>query len=392
MKMFNTKTVFLLGAALLMVALSACAAAQPEATPQPSQPVAATPEGVVAEGKLRPARAANLAFQARGTVDAINVQIGDTVKKGDVLAKLANFELANAQLTAANLELTQAQQAYDQLIRTEGLDRASAWTSYLQAQQTRAAAERAWEALDLTDIDNRTDDAKAEVEDRQKDLTDAQDEFDKYKDLDKDNAKRKTAEDNLEKAQNDYNEAVRKQEATLRERDNFRAALDAALAAEAEAKYQFEQSVDGPNKDKLALLSARLENAKAQVAAAEEALNNYQVVAPFDGVIAEVAVKVGEQAGPESRAVSVIDPSAWIVETTDITEIEVVSLAVGQKVTFVADALPEVTMKGTVTEISGSAFVQSGDVLYTVRIAADEVDPQVRWGMTVEVVFAPLEY
>lgn len=391
MKIFNTKTVFLLGAALLMVALSACAAAQPEATPQPSQPVAAAPEGVVAEGKLRPARAANLAFQARGTVDAINVQIGDTVKKGDVLAKLANFELANAQLTAANLELTQAQQAYDQLIRTEGLDRASAWTSYLQAQQTRATAERAWEALDLTDIDNRTDDAKAEVEDRQKDLTDAQDEFDKYKDLDKDNAKRKTAEDNLEKAQNDYNEAVRKQEATLRERDNFRAALDAALAAEAEAKYQFEQSVDGTNKDKLALLSARLENAKAQVAAAEEALNNYQIVAPFDGVVAEVAVKVGEQAGPESRAVSVIDPSAWIVETTDITEIEVVSLAIGQKVTFVADALPEVTMKGTVTEISGSAFVQSGDVLYTVRIAADDVDPQVRWGMTVEVVFAPLE-
>jgi multidrug resistance efflux pump len=324
-------------------------------------------------------------------VAEVHVKIGDSVVQGDVLARLSNFDLAQAQVTAANLELLQAQQAYDQLLRTEGLGRAEAWTAYMNAQVARAAAERRWEALNLRNIDDRIEDAQADLTDLEEDLKDAQEEFDKYKDLDKNNSRRRTAEDDLERAQETYNEAVRDLEEIVRERDTVRAALDAASAAEAEAKYQFELTADGANQEALTLLSARLENAKAQVAAAEEALNNYQIIAPFDGVVAEVAVKVGEQVGAESRAVSVVDPSAWMVETTDVTELEIVSLQVGQKVTFTPDALPDLTLNGEVVEISGSAIVQGGDVLYTVRIRVDEADPRLQWGMTVEAFFEPLE-
>ncbi len=370
--------------------LTACGSRPTGATLSSAAPVSVTTNGVVAEGKLKPAQAANLTFQVRGLVAEVNVKIGDQVKKGDVLARLANADVAVAQLTGAKLELLQAQQAYDQLLRTAGLGRSDAWTAYMNAQIVRAATERAWEAVNEDDIDNRVEDAKAEVQDREKDLQDAQDEFDKYKDLDKDNAKRKTAKAGLDKAQTDYNEAVRKQEEIAREGDSVRAALDTALAAEAEAKYQFELTVDGPNKETLGFLSARLENARAQVAAAEDVLSNYQLTAPFDGIVAEVAVKVGEQVTAESRAVSVADPSAWMIETTDITELEVVNVAVGQKVTFTADALSDVTMHGAVTEISQSSFVQGGDVIYTVRIQANDVDPRLKWGMTVQVIFEPL--
>jgi multidrug efflux pump subunit AcrA (membrane-fusion protein) len=379
---------------LLMIvcslALTACAN-QPAATPQSAEAAAPEPEGIVAEGKLKPLHAANLSFQARGIVEEINVQVGDTVQQGDILARLSNSDVALAQWTAANLELTQAQQAHDQLLRTEGLSRSDAWTAYLDAQVARAEAERAWEALNVNDIEDRIDDADAEVEDRQSDLKDAQEEFDKYKDLDQDNSKRKTAEDALEQAQEDYNEAVRKLEETTRERDAARARLDAAIAAEAEAQHTYEQTSAGPNQEQLALLTSRLENAKAQVAAAEDVLATYQLTAPFGGVVAEVAVEVGEQVSPEARAVSVADTSAWIIETTDVTELEVVGLAVGQQVTFRADALPEVIMDGTVIEISQSSFIQGGDVIYTVRIQAEDVDPRLKWGMTVEVNFQSLE-
>lgn len=373
------------------LALTACGSNQPAATPQSAEPVSVSSDGIVAEGKLKPAQAVNLSFQVRGMVEEVNVKIGDKVSKGDVLARLANSDQAMAQLTGANLELIQAQQAYDQLLRTEGLGRADTWDAYMNAQVVRAEAERVWEALNVDGIDDRIEDAKADLEDLKTDVEDAQDEFDKYKDLDKDNAKRKTAEDDLETAQEKYNEAVRNLDAISRERDTVRVTLDSALAIEAEAKYQFEQTVDGPNKEQLVFLSSRLENAKAQVAAAEDALSNYVLTAPFDGVVAEVAVEVGEQVGSESRAVSVINTSSWIIETTDITELEVVSVAVGQKVTFTADALNDVTMEGVVTEVSQSAFVQGGDVIYTVRIAANDIDPRVKWGMTVEVTFEPIE-
>jgi len=53
--------------------------------------------------------------------------------------------------------------------------------------------------------------------------------------------------------------------------------------------------------------------------------------------------------------------------------------------------LPEVDMSGVVEEVSKSFKSQGGDILYTVRIRMDDVDPRMRWGMTVEVTFEPLE-
>jgi HlyD family secretion protein len=387
--MKTTKSLIMLTAILVLV-LTACAN-QAAPTPQPAASDAVLPDGIIAEGKIKPVQAVNLSFQVRGMVEEVNVKIGDLVKKDDVLARLANYDVAMAQLTAAKLELLDAQNVFDTLDRTGGANLAAMWTSYMSAQETRATAELAWEALNLDDIENRIDDAKAEVEDRQTTLTDAEDEFDKYKGLDKDNARRKTAEDDLETAQENYNGAVRNLEELTREGDTVRVALDTALAAEAEAKHQYELSANGANSDQLAFAQARLDNANAQIAAAEDTLGNYVITAPFDGVVAEVAVAVGEQATAETRAVSVVNTSAWIIETTDVTELEVVNLAVGQKVTFTADALSDASMTGVVTEISQSSILQGGDVIYVVRIQANDVDPRVKWGMTVEVVFEPLD-
>lgn len=261
----------------------------------------------------------------------------------------------------------------------------------MNAQEARAKAERDWEALNVDSIGDRIEDAKAEVEDKDSDLQDAQDEFDKYKDLDKDNSKRVTAEDALETAQENYNEAVRSLEEIMRERDTVRAALDSALSIEAEAKYQYETSADGVNADQLALATARLTNARTQMEAAQANFSSYVITAPFDGVVMDVPAEVDEQVSPETRIVSVADTAFWMIETTDVTELEVVKLAVGQNVSFTADALPDVTMTGTVTEISGSSILQGGDVIYTVRIHVPYVDPRVKWGMTVEVTFEPLE-
>jgi len=368
--------------------LTACGGQEETPTPQPDLlPV----EAVIAEGHLVPKDDLTLSFTVRGKVAEILVEEGDMVHEGDVLIRLADREQAEAALTAAQLELTTAQQAYDEFVRTEGLGRADAWQAYMDAQVVRAEAERDWEDLNLDNIEDRIDDRKADVEDRKEDLDDAQVEYDKYKDLDKDNSKRKNAEDDLERAQEDYNEALRDLEEEIQDRDTVRATLDQALAAEAEAKHQYEISLDGPNAEQLALLDARLSNAKAQVSSAENTLANYELKAPFDGEIMDLNISVNESVGPETWAVIVADTSQWYIETSDLTELEVVDVAVGQNVNILADALPDVEMSGVVEEISQTFRSQGGDVLYTVRINVDEVDPHMRWGMTVEVTFEPLD-
>jgi len=355
---------------ILSLALTACGT-QPVATSEPANIVSSN--DVVAEGRFEPIHGVNLSFQVRGVVEAVLVNAGDTVKQGDVLARLTNAGGAEAQVVVA-------QNTYAVLLRNESGDRAKLWQAYMNAQIARAKAEKKWEDLNVQNIEDSIEDDKAVVEDRQQDVVDAQKDFDKYKDLDADNSKRKTAEDDLEQAQDDLNQAIRDLENTMRERDEVSAAYNAALGLEAEAKYQYEISLDGPNVEQLAF-------AKVNLDAAKDALSSYVIIAPFDGVVADVNVKVGEQVTSDTRAVSIADFSTWIVETTDVTELEVVKLSVGQTVTLVPDALPELTINGTVTEISQSYTQQGGDILYTVRVAVADADPRLKWGMTVEATF-----
>jgi multidrug efflux pump subunit AcrA (membrane-fusion protein) len=355
---------------IFSLALAACGN-QPTATPAPSEVISSNE--VVAEGRLEPIHGTNLSFQARGVVEDVLVSAGDSVKQGDVLVRLSNAGGAEAQLVIA-------QNAYDTLLRNETGDRANLWEAYMDAQIARGKAEKKWDDLNVDNIEDNIEDRKATVEDRQQDLKDAQEDFDKYKDLDEDNSKRKDAKEDLDRAQEDLNQAVRNLEEETRKRDEVRAAYDAALAAEAEAKHQYEISLDGPNADQLAL-------AKANLDAAKDTLSNYLITAPFDGVVADINVKAGEQVTPETRAASIADFSQWLVETTDLTELEVVKLREGQNVTLVPDALPDLVLNGTVSEISQAYTEQGGDILYTVWITVKDADPRLKWGMTVESTF-----
>jgi multidrug resistance efflux pump len=389
----NKKNITIVLIALIFFALlAACASEQADnAADEPADLEVQGPSAVIAEGTLLPVRAEYLSFQAAGFVEQLDVALGDAVVEGQVLARLSSAAQIEAQIAAAELEVLAAQQDLDTLIRTGDANLAAAWTALMQAQIARAAAERAWERLNLDNIADRIEDAEADLIDLQADLDEAQEEFDKYADLDEDNRSRTRAEDDLERAQEDYNQGVRDLEELQRERDMVRADLDAALAGEAEAQHQFDLSAEGPNADALALAQSRLSAAQAQLGAARGLLDNYLIAAPFNGVVTDLNVDPGEAVAPGTWAVSVADTSEWIVESTDVTELEIVRIFVGQEVSLTPDAFPEVTMSGTVTEIGQSPVMQSGDVTYVVRVSVDDPDPRVMWGMTVELVFDPVD-
>jgi hypothetical protein len=75
------------------------------------------------------------------------------------------------------------------------------------------------------------------------------------------------------------------------------------------------------------------------------------------------------------------------VDTSDLTEYEVVNIGVGDTAIITVDVLPGVEMSGVVEQIAMAPKVQAGDVIYTVRLRVDEPDPQMKWGMTVEIAF-----
>jgi multidrug efflux pump subunit AcrA (membrane-fusion protein) len=377
---------------LMMVAVLAFTACNTttEPTPAPKTTVV-PPNAVIAEGRIVPNDFLYMSFPVHGKVAEILVENGDSVKEGDVLIRLADREQAEASLVAAQTELIAAQQTYDEFIRLADFSHAQAWRALLEAQAARAEAQTAWDELDIDEIDDRIDEAEAEVNDQLDVLEDAQEEFAKYEELSENNASRQDAKDELDEAEKNYNEAVRVLEETQREKDVPRAMLDEALAAETEARRDFENTINGPDSEQLALLEGRLNSAQAQVTAAEKALSNYELTAPFDGAIVDVNVIVNEMVGPENWSVLVADFSEWFVETTDLTELKVVKVFEGQEATMVPDALPEFEIKGIVEEINQGYYIQGGDISYSVKLSLNEVDPALRWGMTVEITFEPGE-
>jgi HlyD family secretion protein len=381
MKKIPTLSIIILAVILLLSACGSKTNTTASATPT------ASADTLITEGHLVPSRNQYMAFQARGKIAQIMVKKGDQVKQGQVLVSLADRQQAQAALAAAQLALTSAQQAYDTLNRTADLGRAQAWLAYMDAQKTRETAQLAWDLLDLSKIQTDIDNAKSDVTTRKTDLDNAQTDFNKYADLAKDNATRKDYEQKLRTAQTAYDQAVQKLEGLTNARDRAQAELLAAQNAESEALRTYQNTQNGPDSDKLALAQAQLDNAKAQAAAAQNALDNYDIKAPFDCMVMDINITANQMVGPETWAVVIADTSQWYVDTSDLNELDVVKVSVGQKVDITADALPGVKMSGVVEQIGETPKNQGTDVLYTVHIRLDNPDARLRWGMTMEVTF-----
>ena len=386
MKIEKSK-MFLLLSLVLVFTLSAC---DGEEIPIQKPVESVSLDTVVSEGHIIPAQDGWLNFAVQGRIDEILVGEGEQVSKDQVLMLLADREGAEAALLDAELELTRARQDYDDFQRMSELKTAQAWQVYLDAETQRGEIESEWEDLNIEFLEDQIDDARIEVRDLEDDLEDAQDEWDKYQDVDESNYARKTAEDDLEDAQESYNKAQRDLEDAIREIDGVRADLDAALAAEAEAKRKYEMWLEeGVDLDQQTLLESRVSAAEAGVIAAQNALNNYTLTAPFAGVVTDITFETGQFVRPESWAAQLADLSEFKVETSDLTELEVVKIKEGQTVEIVPDSLPEIQMFGTVERIGDSFTTQAGDVIYKVTIGLDDTDPNLRWGMTVELTFLP---
>jgi multidrug resistance efflux pump len=81
------------------------------------------------------------------------------------------------------------------------------------------------------------------------------------------------------------------------------------------------------------------------------------------------------------------DFSLWYVETSDLTENEVVKIQIGDAAIIVPDALSDVSLTGTVEAISDAYTEKSGDIIYKTKILLKDPDERLRWGMTVEIRF-----
>lgn len=124
------------------------------------------------------------------------------------------------------------------------------------------------------------------------------------------------------------------------------------------------------------LRAAQLAMEKAQLAL-DEANNNLEkvvIIAPFDGVIAAVDIKQGDSLSAMDYAtrtiVELIDPSSMELKA-EVDEIDIPEVRLWQRAIIEVDALPDLQLEGRVTSIYPLPFEESGLILYKVKIGFD---------------------
>lgn len=388
MKAYVTIAFFIFSGLLASCAMFTQAEQEPELT---LAPVQASAE-VIAEGRLVPYEHVTLAFSTGGQIAEVLVVEGEMISSGQVIARLNHFEQAAAEVAAAQVEQVNAEQALEDL--NENADLAAAGARQQVAVARDAARHAQWRLDSLlsgskpVDIDS----AQADVVLLRDQLEEAQKDFARYSNKPEDDVQRATYLSRLADAQRKYDNAV----SLLNNLEGSATEIDQAIAeaelALAEARLQtVEQDYaaleDGPDPDELAKAQSRLKAAEARLAAAEAGQEDLTLMAPFTGEVVDLSLKAGEQVAPGQPAVVLADFSRWLVETDDLTEMEVTEVFEGQRVWVTPDALPELQLQGVVASISNLHQERRGDVVYTVKISLKKSDPRLRWGMTVETHF-----
>ena len=135
-------------------------------------------------------------------------------------------------------------------------------------------------------------------------------------------------------------------------------------------------------------LTAAEANAKAAQAARDLAANSLSqasLTAPFAGTVITIDPNVGEMVAAGTPVVRFADISNFQIETTDLTEINVVNVKEGDPVTVTLDAISDLELTGKIASIRGFGENRQGDIVYTLTIKLDKQDPRLRWNMTAKV-------
>ena len=335
----------LVGLSLLFTACSA--AGNPAATPEVIPTVLAD-TSIIAEGRLEPVHYVDVTVNISGVVGEVMVAEGEAVKKGEPILRLGND--LDKNYAAAQLELANAQKALNDLRDVSDVELAQTVIDLKQFKEDYADA-----VVYLNFLKNSK---KVPISEYFVYYFTTKKGVDiRYRRTDR---RGPAPESWLKAAENDV-------------------ALKKAKVEKAQETYD-RMKDGGVDRDKLAVLEARLAAANAKVDA-------FFVTAPFDGIVTNLNAKLGSSINAGEPAVTVADFSQWVVNTTDLTEIDVVHLAAGQPVTITLDAFPGVTLNGTIQSIGQTYSENQGDVVYKVTTLLSEAQPAMRWGMTAAVMF-----
>ena len=296
-----------------------------------------------ATGTVRAKQSAVLVWQAAGTVDTVNVKVGDNVPANFVMAYLAKTSLPQSVITA-EADLADAQKSLDDLKSSD--------TSRAQAAIDLKAAQEAYDkaANYLHYLQNSRKVPQSET--RLFLLTKRNTWMYLYKTK---TFRGPAPEEWITDATNDLALKTSKLEDAQRAFGRLNSGNTADIAA-----------------------------AQARVNAAQASLNLARVVSPFAGTITEAHPLSGDQVSAGATAFRLDNLSSLLVDVK-VSEVDINNVSIGQPVTLTFDAMLGKEYHGKVVEVTQAGTADQGVVNFTVTVELTDPDAMVKPGMTAAV-------
>jgi HlyD family secretion protein len=319
-------------------------------------------------GSIVPAQQIGVGFDESGTLLELNVQEGDDVQAGDVLARLQTNdtpETLAAQVAEADLAVIKAQNALDDLnanaeiARTQALSDIATYSQEVRDAQYTLANYSMPAILQGLDTVEAFDQMKAA-------LDEALAAFEPYKYYPQTDETRQGLLEKLNLAQSNYDAAVK--------RLDYEYVLEVANANLANARQEYEKYQEGPAADELAEAQATLNNARASLALVQEEQSVIDLKAPMDGTVLSVDAGVGESVSAAS-IITLADLEPTTLEVY-LDETDLDKVAAGYPVQVVFDALPDLKFTGQVTQVSKSLQELSGVQAIMALVTLDPSNPE----------------
>ncbi|MGA1625311.1 MAG: efflux RND transporter periplasmic adaptor subunit [Prochlorothrix sp.] len=307
---------------------------------------------VTAGGTVVPVRSVNLSPKNAGLLAALQVEQGDRVEAGQLIALMDSRDV-DAQLIQAEGNLQQAEARLAELengSRPEEIDRARAQVIQARAQVTEAESR----------------------------LVLAQQRLQRNRSLFETGA---IAADDWDASQTEQRQAL--------------AQLQQAQANLVARQEQLTELENGPRPETIAQAQAQLLSAQGQVAALRVQKADTLIRAPFTGTVTQRYADPGAFVTPTTSAsstasatsTSIVAIAQGLEVLANVPEVDVGQLYPGQLVEIIADSFPTETFAGTVRLVAPEAIKQDNVTSFQVRVALLNGQDQLKSGMNVDVSF-----
>jgi HlyD family secretion protein len=300
-------------------------------------------------GTVRAKQSATLIWQAAGTVESVNVQVGDSVSPGNVLASLAKTSLPQSVITA-EADLTDAQKALDELMNS---DTALA-QAVIDLEIAREAYEKAENYLKYLQLSPKVPQTEVRFFLQQRRWGW------EYRTKTK-SFKGPAPEEWISDAEND---------------------LALKTSQLEDAQQEFDRLNNGNTEDIAA--------AQARVEAAQATLNLASVISPFAGTVTESYPLPGDQVSAGANAFRLDDLTSLLVDV-EVSEVDINSVEIGQPVTLSFDAILGKEYHGEVLKVAQTGTSEQGVVNFKVTVEMIDADEDVKPGMTAAVTITTME-